>query len=382
MIAKRKKGIAILADMPRHAVGRLATGRGGGQAATWLSQTAECYAGKIDFDVSWLTLDPEVNRVEMDEALGQRFYRIPRGKMTWDIAFRHWFAKRKLLGVIRELQPDLVHLWGTESSYPSVLEAVNLPSILSMQGVLTELRRLRVLPDCWRMRRQSSYEPTWLGMASIITTESKWAMERVKRIVPTAEVRIVEYGVNPTFFDVPWQPAFDDPYFVFCGAVCWGKGIDVLAAAMEIEPAPKWRCCVAGDGDLRSALQSRGIPGLEFSGLLTWSELQCLLSRAWALVHPTRADSSPNAVKEARAIGLPVITTVHGGQAEYIHHEVNGLIANPLTPANLREALDRIASDFHFARQLGENRLQEDRAHLSPERTATEFISIYDDVLG
>jgi glycosyltransferase involved in cell wall biosynthesis len=124
------------------------------------------------------------------------------------------------------------------------------------------------------------------------------------------------------------------------------------------------------------------IPNVEYLGVLPWSDLQQQMKGARCLVHPTLADSSPNVVKEARVIGLPVITTIHGGQAGYIRNGENGIIVEPLNPVSLAEALSRVMDDSQFARRMGTTRHAEDRAYFRPENTARGFLEIYDELLA
>ena len=129
--------------------------------------------------------------------------------------------------------------------------------------------------------------------------------------------------------------------------------------------------------------QKRLLPeNVEILGKLTWSHLQERMSRAWALVLPTRADTSPNAVKEARVMGMPVITSRHGGQSGYIRNGENGMIVDPLTPEGLREAMDTLLSDYSLTKRMGATRHAEDREYFRPERTAEGFTSIYRELLG
>jgi glycosyltransferase involved in cell wall biosynthesis len=110
--------------------------------------------------------------------------------------------------------------------------------------------------------------------------------------------------------------------------------------------------------------------------------MQKELQAAWAFVLPTRGDTSPNSVKEARVIGLPVITTRHGGQAGYIIDGVNGRIVDPLDARHLAAALADVMGGLDRARELGAGRHAEDRAYLRPERTAEGFAAIYRELLS
>ena len=116
-------------------------------------------------------------------------------------------------------------------------------------------------------------------------------------------------------------------------------------------------------------------------GQLDWKALQGELTQARCLVLPTRADTSPNVVKEARVIGLPVITTKHGGQSGYILNGVNGLIVDPLNSAGLSKCLSCVMEDPVYAKKLGAANHEKDRAYFLPVNTAKGFVQIYNDLL-
>ena len=368
--------VAILADMPVKALEDGASGRGGGDAATWLPQLAQAYAKEADLEIHWLVLTKQVTEVTSSKILGQKFYQIPKGAMTLDIMTGHVIARRKLNRVLKTIRPDIIHVWGSESSYPSVLEGAMVPTIMSMQGILTEYDRIGSFRNNWRMRMQARCEPQWIRAATIVTSESEWGLEKVRVITPRLNSRLVEYGVNPSFYDLEWNPDPENPVLLYCGGADWRKGFDVLLAALRIDPSPKWKCWIAGGGlaEYEVALLPENV---EVLGNLTWRDLQERMSRAWALVLPTRADTSPNAVKEARVVGLPVITTRHGGQAGYIRDGENGMIVDPLTPEELRIAMEALLSDFSLTKTMGAARHAEDRDYFNPERTAEGFTAIY-----
>jgi glycosyltransferase involved in cell wall biosynthesis len=110
--------------------------------------------------------------------------------------------------------------------------------------------------------------------------------------------------------------------------------------------------------------------------------MQEVLAGALCFVLPTRGDTSPNSVKEARVVGLPVVTSAHGGQSGYILNGQNGCIVDPLTSEGIAEALDRIMTDPDLARRMGAERHQHDREYFMPDNTANGFRRIYRELLG
>jgi glycosyltransferase involved in cell wall biosynthesis len=215
-----------------------------------------------------------------------------------------------------------------------------------------------------------------------VTCESQWGIGKVKEVCPDLDVRQVEYGVHPSFYNLQWTPDDKQPYALYSGSIDSRKGVEILLDAVETIPDRAWRLKLAGDGPLREALKARGIPGVEWLGLLVWEDLQRELSQARCVVLPTRADTSPNVVKEARVMGLPVVTTIHGGQSGYIYDGENGIIVNPLEPSGLAHALQKLMSNPELARKMGANHHAKDRAYLLPSNTARGFTETYDELLG
>ena len=380
---KRPKRIAILADFPWRYFDEGATGRGGGQACTWLSQLAEEFARCSAYEIHWLSIDRRsiLAGSETRDWGGQFFHRVPGLKMTVDLRMGCLLSRWQLLRELRRIDPDLVHCWGTETPYPLVAGRCAPPVVLSMQGVLGNLQKQGFLPDHWYWNKISALEEGSLRKANLITCESQWAIDRVLEIVPHAVTSQVEYGVNPGFYETTWEPNRENPYVLFVGTLAGYKGVEILLDAIRHIGDRTWTMRFAGDGPLREAVLNCGIPKVEWLGVLPWVELQQQMSKAICLVHPTMADSSPNVVKEARVIGLPVITTVHGGQAGYIRDGENGLLVEPLEAGSLADALSRLMNDHLLAQRMGACRHAEDRAYFRASRTASGFIQIYDEMI-
>lgn len=373
--------IAILADFPLGSIEGGATGRGGGQGCTWLPQLAQSFAAFPEFDIHWIILDRKGAAPMTVKAHGQTFHRIKGTSMSLDLALGNlptrWTISRRL----KQLKPDLVHAWGTELIYPASLQDFNGPTILSMQGVLTEYKRIGGVPDDWRWKRMVAREPSMIRSASIVTSESEWGISKVKEIDPSADCRLVEYGVHPRFFELPWNPDPANPYLIYVGGAGTRKGFDVLMDALAHIPARNWELRLAGDREMEIIVSNSGHQNIKCLGLLPWDEMQRQLQSAWAFVLPTRGDTSPNSVKEARVIGLPVITTVHGGQAGYIKDGVNGRIAVPLDAHNLASAIQDVMTDIDRAKALGAGNHEVDRDYLRPSRTAEAFSKLYHELV-
>lgn len=369
--------VCLLADSPLPTLLRGADGRGGGQAATWLPPLAEHLAGQHELEVHWIFPGNPAESAGRIEWNGITFHGFKQIHPKLDLILGLRPTRNFLAKMLGKLQPDLIHVWGSERRHSSVLESWQGRSVFSLQGNLNRYRDLRVLHQDWAWRKMADYERRWVRRADIVTAESPWAVEAARELAPGLDVRRVEYGVPDSFRSLAWQPAEDDPYLLFCGAVDWRKGMDVLFDALDRLPDRRWRLKIAGDGPMKHDLESRKSPGVDWLGSVPWQELQRVMAGAWGLVIPTRADTGPTVVKEARVMGLPVIGSTYGGLRDYVVNEVNGYVVDPLSPEELATACDRLMSEYSSVLALGRGHHQEDLLQFSTAATAESFVAIY-----
>lgn len=144
------------------------------------------------------------------------------------------------------------------------------------------------------------------------------------------------------------------------------KGIDVAieAVARLTRAGCNVRYDVIGDGEQRAALAQRitRLGMTQHVRLLGWrnhDETLVALDGAHLLIAPsvTAADGDqegiPNALKEAMALGLPVVATRHGGNAELVEDRVSGLLVPERDDAALAQAVSRLAGDAAYWPAMG-----------------------------
>ncbi|MDG2123592.1 MAG: glycosyltransferase, partial [Verrucomicrobiales bacterium] len=128
------------------------------------------------------------------------------------------------------------------------------------------------------------------------------------------------------------------------------------AFAQILAQYPHAHLTVAGDGPLQPALEkhaaSLGIThSTHFTGFANQTELRKLVYASHLFFHPSQTGSDgnregvPNAMLEAMATAMPVLTTRHGGIPEAVTHRSSGLLCDEKDAASLAaNALEVIAS--------------------------------------
>ena len=368
--------IAILADIAVDAVGGMSDGRGGGHSCTWLPQLADEFAAHYkDCEIIWITIRHRIKKRITKEINGQLFIMLPGFNPRIDALTGNWFSRRTLSRELSKLQPDLIHVWGTEKPYAAALAVFNGPKLLSIQGFLTAFAKVAPLPSHLRVA-------TWLELGRIrradrVTCESPWSAEQVHAFAKTSMPDVVDYGVHPRFYASKWQPNLVSPYLVFSGSLDHRKGFDLLMEAIQQIPDRDWSLVILGHGPLRERYQRLNLKDVEFVGSLPWQKMIPVMEKACGLIVPTRADTGPSVVKEARVIGLPVIASNHGGLRDYIQDSVNGIKVEPLEADKLAQSLVSFMANQDKIIELGRLTLEDDRDRFLPTHTARKFHAIY-----
>ena len=368
--------VAILSSFPLHTLEDSPIQFSAGQHATsWLVDLPEAFTSLGSLEMHWITLSDQVEKQISFPAHGGTFHVLPTSKTGRASSF-YVKDRQKIQKCLQKIWPDVVHGWGTEDVYGWATVTSGFPHLLSMQGIMSYYSlKNRMHP---RDYFQALMELYCLRKAQTVTVESRWGAEIVKRRRGNRPIEIVEYGVRKSFYEVDWHPQEQNPYAIFVGTLHPRKGIEDLVAAfgrMDV----RYRLKVIGRGDAEyvKELQRRSTDNIEWLGEQSLGEVQKEMSEAWCLVLPTRADTSPNVVKEARVIGLPVITTQNGGQASYVRDGEDGYFVECGDVMGLVEKLRIVLGSLATTEKLGKVGQKRYRELFTAEQTSYVFSDMY-----
>jgi glycosyltransferase involved in cell wall biosynthesis len=141
------------------------------------------------------------------------------------------------------------------------------------------------------------------------------------------------------------------------------------------------RIVVVGDGPQREALEAKARAlaidaRTDFAGnhtdVVPWLrafDVFCLPSYA--------NEGVPQALGQAMACGLPVVTTPVGSIAELVEDARTGVLVPPSDPPALRAALESLLVDEARRRALGEAALRHAREHLGEDRMVDAMLRVF-----
>jgi glycosyltransferase involved in cell wall biosynthesis len=299
-----------------------------------------------------------------------------------------WLDTLLIRHKLAEISPDLVHAWGTETGAAVVAPRLKYPHLVTVQGLLTWYNELTQM-DAYH-RFMARWERWCLPRAPLVTTESVFAVDFLKRRWPGINVRQVEHAPDWIFHRIERQPQTRPVRFIFVGGLSHLKGGDLLLRALDrlvaeisFEVLVVGRLDPAFEKNIRHLTSAELWERIQFKHDLTPAEVASELARATMMIFPTRADTSPNAVKEAVVAGVPVVASAVGGITDYVFHGKNGFL---FASGNVEECVQALraacAHPFFSLGCVDAKTLNETRSYLSPERMGKSFSQIYQSLPG
>jgi glycogen synthase len=245
-----------------------------------------------------------------------------------------------------------------------------------------------------RIRDQERSATYWadrvIAVSNHLLGEIIWMYE-----IPQWKSSTVYNGVNPRNYDGMIDPGEVksryqigpmDPMVLFSGRLVYQKGPDLLVEAIPavLKFYPNAKFVFAGDGEMRGQAEHRarqlGIAHTtRFLGFQGNGTLTNLYKACDAVCVPSRNEPFGIVLLEAWSSGKPVVSTINGGPAEFVWHEVNGLkvYANP---DSIAWGLGTLFTNFDWARWMGRNGRIAVEAAFSWDTIADQVLGVYGNV--
>lgn len=307
--------------------------------------------------------------------------KVPGG---WRAPSLFWLDTFLIRRRLKQVQPDVLHAWGTEKGAALVASRLSYPYLVSLQGVLEYYGQLTALSRYEHFAAR--LERISLRRASVASGESALVVKWLRQHFPHLQVHHVEHAPDAMFHRVIRQPQTKPVEFLCVGAFSHRKGTDHLILALDkLLPELDFRLTMIGlspQAEFLESMKHQTSPELwsrvNVLSRQTSADIAAHLAKATMVLFPTRADTGPVAVKEAAVAGVPVLGSVMGGIPDYITSGKNGLLFPPGDLAAFVQAIREACAHPLFSRGLvDETTLRRVRQHLSPRRMAEGFLQIY-----
>lgn len=305
------------------------------------------------------------------------------------------FENRTNLKLAEEkIQPDLLILWGTETklAYAALQVFNNIPSAVYMQGVMRSIYEHYYdgVPNKYKrytlrdyinalnpksqyhiFEDQSKIENIILKYVDGIIIENDWCEDVCRSVNPNLLVFRNKLPIQECFFDKRWNIESINKYTIFTNAGGYPiKGHHILFSALALvkKAYPNFKCYVPGQtltsydtlksrngyiAYLKRIIEENDLKdNIIYTGALSTAEMAEYLAKSHVYVMPSIMENHSSSLIESLIVGTPSISSLVGGTASIIKHNVNGLLYNSLDVESLAGSIIRIFSNKDFAEEL------------------------------
>jgi len=324
--------------------------------------------------------------------------------------------------VIQEWQPDVIHIHGTERFYGllTACKGVNVPSVVSIQGILTEyckwrytfgelsisdviamhnpLRVIRGIGPLWDYRQiliTARRERKIVRINKYFMGRTEWDLAQLRALNPSARYYHVNEMLRPEFITLKqWDLNTCRRHsIIFTNARIPRKGVDILFKAVALlkirflDVSIKLAGVDGFIGEygkyLRRVAEREGIyNNVEFLGDINAEKMVSALSSSHVFVLSSLIENSPNSLCEAQAVGLPCVATYTGGVPSLISDKETGFMI-PIGDASMMA--DRIAKIFEndsLSVQMSTRARHIALTRHDPDTIVGRHLAVYRDVIN
>jgi glycosyltransferase involved in cell wall biosynthesis len=156
----------------------------------------------------------------------------------------------------------------------------------------------------------------------------------------------------------------------------------IIAVAREVERShPDLHFVLVGGGEDEAMLKAMaaGLSNVTFTGFV--DNVGDYLASFDMFILPSNREGIGSILLDAMEQGLPVVASRVGGVPDIVHHEQTGLLIEPASPSQLRDAILRLKADPALRAEYGE-RGREFAKDFTAEAMCRKYVAIYESVLG
>ncbi len=329
----------------------------------------------------------------------------------------------ELVGIVKDVSPDLVHIWGTES-YWGLLSARNLiqqPVLLETQGLkfaiakvfhggLTFSEQISSIGLKELLRRSTIYqarksfeewgifEKEMLSRHRFITVQTDWLEAQVRQYNDTCEIFRNDFVLREEFYSSEkWRHSANPTIFCTAAYSAPFKGLHVAVRAVSIlkKRLPAIRLRIAGAHQRKGFRQdgyiswvNQEISRLGIDNHVTWlgplsaPQIIAELLECAAVVIPSFVEGYCLGLAEALMIGTPAVAAFSGGIPCIAKNDESALFFPPGDEAMCAYQLRKVLSDRKLAESLSQEGIKIAERRNDWSKVVKKQLEIYRQVLS
>ena len=312
------------------------------------------------------------------------------------------------LEVIKKVQPDIIHIHGTERRWVELAQYTDVPVLLSIQAILTVMNHKYFSGICREelpsgsaymkaykeFLKAGSIERENLKYVNYVMGRTDWDRRVYAVLAPHAKYLVGGEVLRDSFYSTVWQSPNRDDGKIIVHSTTGGllfKGLETICAAVNaLNKAGvnvEWR--VAGIDEhsefVKIVRKKLGVDypskGLVLLGSLDEKNLVEKMLEADVYVAPSHQDNSPNALCEATLMGMPCVSTYAGGSGSILKDGETGIMVQDGDPWAMAGAVLELANNNQLAMTYAKSARETALTRHDKENVVSQVLVAYQEIL-
>lgn len=295
-----------------------------------------------------------------------------------------------LINIVNTVNPDIIHVHGTESNFGLLNTKTNIPILISIQGLLspyyckffsgiaqTTIRKFEnpihklsqntISNVIYFFNTNAIRERKILASSINIMGRTDWDQKVTKALAPKSNYYLGNEILRDVFYLNKWHKnSFEGTIqLITTTSDSYYKGFETIvdAAILMMDLSIKFNWKVIGLTDkseiVRVVKKWKNVNisklNIELVGIKNENEIIKLMLLSDIYIQTSHIENSPNSLCEAQLMRMPCIATFAGGTNSLITNNENGILVQEGDPYSLVGNINHLKMNFRFAEKIAEN---------------------------
>lgn len=321
-----------------------------------------------------------------------------------------------LLDIINNVNPNIIHIHGTESNFGLIQKYTPIPCILSIQSIISPYveKFFSGIPQNIANKYETIFSKLILSSAKRtynnfnktgirerdIYSYTKFIMGRttwdynISRILSPNSIYFEGNEImRPSFYTNKWKKEEPSEIFHIVTTMSNGlyKGLETVVRTAQILNKTKfkfkWIIIGQKETDSNSILIKRWLKcnfneeNIQLVGKKKENELIEILLQSDLFCQVSHIENSPNSLCEAMLLGMPIIASMVGGSDTLLENKMEGILIQDGDPYSLAGAIYQTKQNYKRAIEMGSNAYKKASIRHNPKKIVNEVLHAYQYIL-
>lgn len=389
----------------------------------WIEGAASALAQEQDIQLHICFPQAKTPQLIKGEAKGVFYWGFPASKQPAHIYDAT--QEKYLRTIVEQVQPDAVHIWGTEFPHALAMTKVFANSektIVNIQGLCGFIAKhyTAYLPDsackAWTVRDllkrdriadqqkkfslRGQFEAQTLQNAGFAVGRTRWDRACIGQLAPNTQYRACNETLRDVFYENAgkWSPDSCERHSIFVSQAGYPiKGFHMVLEAMPaiVQRYPDAKLYTTGQDPftipfyrvngyqawLKKQITKLGLRDkVCFLGALNATEMCQRFLKSHVFVSASSIENSPNSVGEAMLLGVPTVASYVGGTMDLLRDGEEGFLYQPDAAYLLADRVCNFFEDDAMAVRMGSNATKHAQVTHDPHKNLQCLMEIYREV--